>query len=208
MKKTPYETLGVGKKASKATVTKAYRKRARETHPDREGSPEEFNEVRRAYAVLSDDARRARYDETGEADDAPDNATAEAVGVLGQVFLSVLQTVIQQGRDPTRIDLMAGMRQVLNQKKGEMAKARKDMEAGRDKLVAAAKRFSAKKGKTNHLGMMAALHAGQVEAQLLNHAKEEAKLAKALELLDGHDYRFDAEAIMGMTVSTSSFVRY
>lgn len=66
MKKDYYETLGVDKKASKEDIKKAFRKLAHKYHPDKGGGDEaKFKEVSEAYAVLSDDKKRAEYDAYG-----------------------------------------------------------------------------------------------------------------------------------------------
>lgn len=63
-----YEVLGVGKNASDDEIKKAFRKKAIEFHPDKEGGDEaKFKEVNEAYEVLKDDKKRQRYDQFGHA---------------------------------------------------------------------------------------------------------------------------------------------
>lgn len=65
-----YEILGVSRNASKDEIKNAYRKLAFQYHPDRNKSPDaeaKFKEVSEAYAVLSDDEKRAQYDSYGRA---------------------------------------------------------------------------------------------------------------------------------------------
>lgn len=67
----PYITLGIARTASEADIKSAYRKLAKELHPDRnKGKPdasERFSDVTRAYDLLSDKAKRAQFDR-GEID--------------------------------------------------------------------------------------------------------------------------------------------
>ncbi|MEZ4670515.1 MAG: molecular chaperone DnaJ [Anaerolineae bacterium] len=65
-----YDVLGVQKNASKDDVKKAFRKLAREYHPDvsrHDDAEARFKEINEAYEVLSDDDKRARYDRFGPA---------------------------------------------------------------------------------------------------------------------------------------------
>ncbi len=69
MAKDYYETLGVNKGASKDEIKKAFYKLAHKYHPDKkEGNEAKFKQVNEAYQVLSDDAKRSKYDQYGSAD--------------------------------------------------------------------------------------------------------------------------------------------
>ena len=70
-KRDYYEVLGVSKNASSAEIKSAYRKKAKELHPDlNKDDPhaeEKFKEVQEAYSVLSDDNKKKMYDQFGHA---------------------------------------------------------------------------------------------------------------------------------------------
>ena len=74
-KRDYYEVLGCSRDAGAADLKKAYRKLAMESHPDRNpndrAAEERFKEISEAYAVLSDEEKRAQYDRFGHAASGP-----------------------------------------------------------------------------------------------------------------------------------------
>ena len=75
-----YKILGVPRNASQDDIKKAFRKLAREYHPDvakdKKGGEEKFKEINEAYEVLGDPQNRTKYDNLG-----PDGA--EGAGFQG-----------------------------------------------------------------------------------------------------------------------------
>ena len=82
-----YKTLGVPRTATQADIKKAFRKLARESHPDKhagdKGAERRFKEINEANAVLSDPGKRAKYDQFGRDWEAYARAGATAGGASG-----------------------------------------------------------------------------------------------------------------------------
>lgn len=83
MRKDYYKILGVTKGADDATIKKAFRKLAKQYHPDTNGGNAEaakkFQEINEAYSVLSDEEKRKAYDEDkGEQQNTSSNASSSA----------------------------------------------------------------------------------------------------------------------------------
>src|SRR5688500_4613450 len=70
-KRDYYDVLGIGRTASPDEIKRAFRKYALECHPDRNpgdaAAEARFKELSEAYAILSDDEKRRRYDRMGHA---------------------------------------------------------------------------------------------------------------------------------------------
>jgi len=109
-----YDTLGVSKSASQDEIKKAYRKLAREHHPDHnpgdDAAEEKFKEVQHAYDVLGDDEKRKQYDRfgasNGRANARPNVDFDFDVSDLGDLFGGLFggrqQQRAQQRRQPVR----------------------------------------------------------------------------------------------------------
>jgi curved DNA-binding protein len=69
MSKSLYKTLEISENATEAEIKKAYRKLARQYHPDinkEAGAEDKFKEINAAYEILSDKQKKAQYDRAGD----------------------------------------------------------------------------------------------------------------------------------------------
>ena len=83
---TPYDVLGLTRDATADDVKKAYRKLAREHHPDKGGDPEKFKKVQEAYEVLSDPEKRENFDRFGTAEGNPNGFPPNPNDIFAQMF--------------------------------------------------------------------------------------------------------------------------
>jgi curved DNA-binding protein len=101
MSKSLYTTLEIAPSASETEIKKAYRKLARQYHPDVNKDPaaeEKFKEINAAYEVLSDKEKRAKYDQYGDSMFGGQNFHDFARGQGGNVDLDeILRSMFGQG---------------------------------------------------------------------------------------------------------------
>ncbi len=125
MAKDYYDVLGVSKNATTEEIKRAYRKLAHQHHPDKEGGAEaKFKEINEAYQVLSDEQKRANYDQFGSADfgsgfnrgqsgswDFQDFGGFGASGFSG--FGDIFETIFSQAFSQVQTEIQIGLTQAL-----------------------------------------------------------------------------------------------
>lgn len=119
--KTPdlYDILGVPRDAKPRDIKAAYRKAATAAHPDKGGSDEDLQAINQAWETLGDPEKRARYDETGEAENTPGNVSpGEAL------FLQALEMAINSCDENS---LTEEIDRLLNKKYGDMVRVHSDI---------------------------------------------------------------------------------
>ena len=187
----PYEVLGIDRTADAAAVKKAFRKRARETHPDTGGAYGEFERVSKANIVLSDPAKRSKYDQTGNIDDMqPDNSMSVALNIVIGFFGQISQQFAAGTTiDPCTVDLIDFAKKQFGNQIAEFKKQRKVI----DDTVATLKRIEKRlkdKKKANPLVRLALLNQMQSAQEPLRQLDKQIKEhGDAIELLNG--YAFD-----------------
>lgn len=181
----PYEALGVERDASEADVDAAFKRAAKQTHPDAGGTAEAFNQVKRAHLVLSSPDRRAEYDRTGKVDGDPaDTADQVALNMIG----ALLGMFLTQDKDPFRDDLAALMvRHFLDQKE-QIGKAIVQMERAESRARRMKKRFTRKGEGENMLARMLDWKEREATEAITAHRRQQAICDRAIEMLK--DYRF------------------
>ena len=184
-----YRVLGVGRGAAQDDLHRAYRRKAKTSHPDSGGSVGAFGKIATAYAVLSDPERRERYDLTGEIDPPrADTLDASAIEVIAQK----LGLIINAEQDVTALDIGAliegAIREDMAQRRANIASHSRAIERT-TKLRTRVKRKAS--GQDNMLAKVLDWHEASVKDQIKKNEAAVSSLERALAILK--DYSFAEE---------------
>jgi hypothetical protein len=141
-----YSTLDIPASAAQAEIKRAYRKAAKRHHPDTPtGSQEAFHKLTRAYLVLSDPARREKYDRTGDIDEATvDNTLSQAVSIIVGSLMSAVDGYVKGATsDPSAEDMVDVVRSFVRKNVTNFENQKRQMEKAQASLKDIAKRWSA-----------------------------------------------------------------
>lgn len=202
-----YEALGVERGCSGPEVRRAYRRAAKRAHPDGGGSSAKFAVVRLAHDVLTDAARRVRYDLDGTIEETvPDTRQAMALNLIaGALDVVVTQIAGQRGR-PERVDLIDRVRAVLKEKKRAVLVQKEGLSTAIGIWSKLDGRFRRKTEGENLLGAVARGKIDALRSTIGQCDAEVEKIVGALELL--LDYRFEVNAAQGLDMAPAAMGLY
>jgi curved DNA-binding protein CbpA len=179
-----YRLLGIKRGASKEDVRKAYRRKAKIVHPDKGGSAAAFSALTMAHEVLTDPKRRAKYDATGEVEQAkPDNFDGSAIEVIAQK----LGLLIHAEQELTGLDIGAlieqSIRDDIARRRASIAEQSRAIERAA-KLRARVRRKA--EGADNMLARVLDWHERSSKDHIKKNEEAVASMERALEILDGY----------------------
>lgn len=184
---TLYSDLGVDKTATQEQIKKAYRKKAKKTHPDvaAGGDSSEFHKVAKAYNVLMNPETRRRYDETGEEQSTKDpdtpqqKARSKLAGILQKEMINAFQGEYQN--NGTYPDIVKNARESVKAARFELQNKEKKITSIMEYFEGVKKRLTYLSGKEGDEGC---LGIGIVNQQLKLVEKEFTIIQQERELLD------------------------
>jgi len=205
----PYRILDVPKDAAAPAIKAAFRERSKATHPDVGGNIEAFVAVRRAYLVLSDPAKRLRYDETGAVDDDSD---LRFHGYVASLQAKLFEEVIGTGQAFRKdVDIVKAMVNCAGEAAGMVAKGLSEAREHRDRLRALAGRISRKEGD-NLFRAIVERKATDVETQIAVMERETKGFAAVLAELETYECVTElaqhVSVFHGLSTTTNIFGSY
>jgi curved DNA-binding protein CbpA len=192
----PYAELGVPRTATEADVRKAYRKKAKTTHPDtKDGDADAFDRARTAMLVLTDHQRRDHFDKTGRVDDVgPDNKRAAALQIIENHQQVVVNSFLQgRGPDPRNIDMLLtitnGIKKEILEHEAGLVAGQKVLDFTKDY----AKRFKLKTGDTKDDPIAALVNQriNQGEQQMAGIREGIEVRQLAMEIIARYEFRWE-----------------
>lgn len=194
-----YRILGIEPDAAREEIHRAYRLKAKSSHPDSGGSVGAFGELATAYAVLSDPRCRERYDRTGEVEPPrPDILDASAVEVIAQK----LGLIIHAEQDMTDMDIGtlidAAIREDMGQRRANIVSQRRAIDRA-SRLRSRVKRKA--NGRDNMLARVLDWHEASTRLQIDKNEAAVASMERALEILNDYSFTEDLALAAGDDVS-------
>ena len=179
-----YRLLGVKRGATKDEVRKAYRRKAKISHPDKGGSAEAFSALTVAHEVLSDERRREKYDTTGEIEPAkPNNFDGSAVEVIAQKLGLIIYAESELSELDIGTLIEQSIRDDIARRQASIAEQSRAIERTA-KLRARVRRKA--EGADNMLARVLDWHERSSKDHIKKNEEAVSSMERALEILDGY----------------------
>jgi len=187
-----YRTLGLTREATSAQIKDAYRRLAKEHHPDKGGDPDKFKSISKAYATLFDPVKRKRYDETGEVGDEMSPEARDhhvMLELIGQVFDKFIYEAINQNvaiyQDVPK-EMSRALKEVLGNHKKMLAggvKVRKGLEDALARITS--------RPEKDVIAEIISSRIGTVDNKTAELSQKIKIIESAVQHLEGYAYRVD-----------------
>lgn len=191
-----YGALGVPKDADKAAIRKAYRHKAKDTHPDGGGDERKFALVKLAHDVLSDEARRAKYDSTGDASESsPDNLQSDILQIVCMLLDTAIGNCDTSRVNPLQYPLAGEMAALARKEIAALDKQRSgllDVQKNARKLLGRFKLKKSAKTKDNFLERILTARVASFDNHIRQVDDKKTRFEAALEIVLSYDFTADA----------------
>jgi len=189
-----YAALGLGKDATPEDVKRAYRARAQRAHPDRKGGdPDAFRSIQKAYDVLGDAERRARYDK-GEKDRVDDPVSAQRREALQEIAKLLMTAINDTNVDLMSTNLIKLARQAIQARVDGVNAQIAELNAQIRRRETFLKRLRRKKSKDDDLVKTMVQHSIEKHRGVIGEAQNDiARCGVMRELLEDYDYATDLQ---------------
>lgn len=206
-----YNDLGVDKNATDEEIKQAYRKKAMESHPDRNGgrkeAEEEFKAIAIAYAVLSNREKRRRYDNGEDPTETP--IENEAMGIAVSAFMNALQNFLEDYKHTDLIkEALKDIKvkaQKIRQNINTMKKVEKTYIKVEKRLKKRSQKGKARKGD-DILNRVLKREINNLQEMQANDERKGRILDEATKILNDYEYDFEnQEDIVTFSIAGHAF---
>ena len=177
-----YDVLGVDKRASDEQIRDAFKEKAKENHPDKDGGDNErMSDVNRAYMVLRDKVKRDRYDKTGETEEVAFDV--KFAGFVNEIFMKIVDT---QNED--MVDLVELFLDTAVMHRGQVEMAKREMVKKMRKCEKVLRRLKGEK-----IAGVVRMNVSMFKMEIAKMDAEIKFLVDAAEVIAHSDYEFEIE---------------
>jgi curved DNA-binding protein CbpA len=209
-----YETLGVDKNATLRDMQLAFRKAAKQCHPDMNGGQQsdKFDEIRLAMDILSNPESRKLYDDYGVIPGKDDLAKEkmQAVTELTKIFLDVLKNMNPASIE--KCDLMGSMREIIRSRQNEAKKVLSEIQTVENNLKkyenVMKKRLKLKKNTEKSNIFLDALNQQILALSMPRKQQETVQRIYDTMLKILKDYGFNFDEAVSVQTSTTNYFQF